>query len=133
MLNFDFHNPTHIVFGQGRIADLAEGNVGGIVEVEIQHGGLSGQGRRMRRGGSHCAAHPRPGGVAWAIALRPPRSSRARQRKPAIWCTVSASRWGCEKYAEWLASMDDTVAQGEAAIILRCRSMVTARSCVSSM
>ncbi|HRM83693.1 MAG TPA: hypothetical protein PLY99_15220, partial [Acidovorax temperans] len=22
MLNFDFHNPTHIVFGQGRIADL---------------------------------------------------------------------------------------------------------------
>ncbi|MDD2547083.1 MAG: iron-containing alcohol dehydrogenase, partial [Burkholderiaceae bacterium] len=24
MLNFDFHNPTHIVFGQGRVADLAK-------------------------------------------------------------------------------------------------------------
>ena len=24
MLNFDFHNPTHIAFGQGRIADLAK-------------------------------------------------------------------------------------------------------------
>ena len=23
MLNFDFHNPTHIVFGKDRIADLA--------------------------------------------------------------------------------------------------------------
>ena len=24
MLNFDFHNPTHIVFGKGRVADLAK-------------------------------------------------------------------------------------------------------------
>jgi NADP-dependent alcohol dehydrogenase len=24
MLNFDFHNPTHIAFGKGRIADLAK-------------------------------------------------------------------------------------------------------------
>src|SRR3989338_1042686 len=119
--------------GQVGNAALAEGDVGGVVEVEIQHGGLSGRGRRMRRWGSHCAAHPRPGGVAWAIALPPPRSSPALQRKPATWCTVSASRWGCEKYAEWLASMDDTVAQGEAAIILRCSSMVTARACVRSV
>ena len=22
MLNFDFHNPTHIAFGEGRVADL---------------------------------------------------------------------------------------------------------------
>ena len=24
MLNFDFHNPTHIAFGKGRVADLAK-------------------------------------------------------------------------------------------------------------
>ena len=24
MLNFDFHNPTHIAFGKGRVAELAK-------------------------------------------------------------------------------------------------------------
>lgn len=40
MLNFDFHNPTHIAFGQGRIADLAE-LVPAAARVLILVGGAS--------------------------------------------------------------------------------------------
>lgn len=40
MLNFDFHNPTHIVFGQGRIADLAK-LVPAAAKVLILVGGAS--------------------------------------------------------------------------------------------
>lgn len=40
MLNFDFHNPTHIAFGQGRIADLAK-LVPAAAKVLILVGGAS--------------------------------------------------------------------------------------------
>ena len=40
MLNFDFHNPTHIAFGQGRIADLAK-LVPSAAKVLILVGGAS--------------------------------------------------------------------------------------------
>ena len=40
MLNFDFHNPTHIAFGQGRIADLAQ-LVPAAAKVLILVGGAS--------------------------------------------------------------------------------------------
>jgi NADP-dependent alcohol dehydrogenase len=40
MRNFDFHNPTHIVFGQGRIADLAS-LVPAAARVLILTGGAS--------------------------------------------------------------------------------------------
>ena len=40
MLNFDFHNPTHIVFGKGRVADLAK-LVPAAAKVLILVGGAS--------------------------------------------------------------------------------------------
>ena len=40
MLSFDFHNPTHLVFGQGRIADLAK-LVPAAAKVLILVGGAS--------------------------------------------------------------------------------------------
>ena len=40
MLNFDFHNPTRILFGQGRIADLDK-QVPAAAKVLILVGGAS--------------------------------------------------------------------------------------------
>ena len=40
MLNFDFHNPTRILFGQGRIADLDK-QVPATAKVLILVGGAS--------------------------------------------------------------------------------------------
>ena len=40
MLNFDFHNPTHIAFGQGSITDLAQ-LVPAAAKVLILVGGAS--------------------------------------------------------------------------------------------
>ena len=55
MLNFDYHNPTRIAFGQGRIADLA-------TLVPAQAKVLILVGRRQRRKNRHAgrSAH-RPG------------------------------------------------------------------------
>ena len=58
MLNFDFHNPTHIVFGQGRIADLAK-LVPAAAKVLILVGGgesLRYQGQGERQPGHSCAS-----------------------------------------------------------------------------
>ena len=44
MLNFDFHNPTRILFGQGRIADLDK-QVPATAKVLILVGGASAEKR----------------------------------------------------------------------------------------
>jgi alcohol dehydrogenase YqhD (iron-dependent ADH family) len=53
--NFDLHNPTHILFGKGRIADLAE-LVPSNERVLIIYGGGSAERTGVRRPkGLHCS------------------------------------------------------------------------------
>lgn len=74
MLNFDFHNPTHIAFGKGRIADL-ERLVPAQAKVLILVGAPAP--RRPARW-PRCGRRSGPGSTPRSRASSPTRATRPR-------------------------------------------------------